>query len=244
MCRTAGPHAICNVHCPDHYISVSIMFAKSAGTGEHVTKHKPTCSQLSAHAHSQGDMVQDSAVAERHSWACKKVASGVALCAAPPASRPAGLLHDVPAYRLQVASVDLVAHANPQAQQVTAASQSCCQAFSKLLVCSSVVCRVVSAAGLHCAHRVAFPGGFGHCARLMPNILTCFCAITRMHSSLSNRSFLPTLAYIVKYINSIAYSRHCLFHTGVRPLAAFVALSSVHTDSVTCIRLCSHQLKA
>ncbi len=58
--------------------------------------------------------MQDSAVAEQHRRACAAVAAGVTLCAAPPASRPAGLLHDVPAHHLQVALMGVVAHADLQ----------------------------------------------------------------------------------------------------------------------------------
>ncbi len=58
--------------------------------------------------------MQDSAVAEQHCRACAAVAAGVTLCAAPPARRPAGLLHDVSAHHLQVALVGVVAHADLQ----------------------------------------------------------------------------------------------------------------------------------
>ncbi len=58
--------------------------------------------------------MQDSAVAEQHCRACAAVAAGVTLCAAPPASRPAGLLHDVSAHHLQVALMGVVAHADLQ----------------------------------------------------------------------------------------------------------------------------------
>ncbi len=58
--------------------------------------------------------MQGSAVAEQHCGACAAVAAGVTLCAAPPATRPAGLLHDVSAYHLQVALVGVVAHADLQ----------------------------------------------------------------------------------------------------------------------------------
>lgn len=58
--------------------------------------------------------MQDSALAEQHCRACAAVAAGVTLCAAPPASRPAGLLHDVFAHYLQVALMGMVAHADLQ----------------------------------------------------------------------------------------------------------------------------------
>ena len=62
--------------------------------------------------------MQDPAVAEQYRRACAAVAAGVTLCAAPPASRPAGLLHDVSAHPLHVALMAVVAHADLQTQQV------------------------------------------------------------------------------------------------------------------------------
>jgi len=58
--------------------------------------------------------MQDPAVAEQHCGACAAVAAGVTLCAAPFASRSAGLLHDVSAHHLQVALMGVVAHADLQ----------------------------------------------------------------------------------------------------------------------------------